>query len=288
MQAGPHYARPTTLDQALGLLAAGDRRILAGGTDVFPALGTRPLAEPVIDLSRLAAIRGIGVSDGIVRIGGATTWSDLIAADLPSGFAGLKAAAREVGSIQIQNRGTIAGNICNASPAADGVPPLLALDASVELRSARSLRVVPLGDFITGNRKTLRAADELVTAILVPYALAQSRSTFLKLGARRYLVISIAMIAVNLVTAADGSITQARVAVGSCSAVAKRLPALERVLIGRPASEGIGAVAEAAHLQPLAPIDDLRASADYRRDAALTLVRRALEACAARDAGGMA
>lgn len=288
MQAGPQFARPTTLDQALGLLAAGDRRILAGGTDVFPGLGARPLAEPVIDLSRLAAIRGIGVSDGIVRIGGATTWTDLIVADLPSGFDGLKAAAREVGSIQIQNRGTIAGNICNASPAADGVPPLLALDASVELRSAKGKRVVPLGDFITGNRRTLRGPDELVTAILVPYELAQSRSTFLKLGARRYLVISIAMIAVNLLTSADGSIAQARVAVGSCSAVAKRLPALEAALIGRRVSAGIGAVAEASHLEPLAPIDDLRASAGYRRDAALTLVRRALEACAAGDSGGMA
>lgn len=288
MQAGPQFARPTTLDQALGLLAAGDRRILAGGTDVFPALGTRPLNDPVIDLSRLSAIRGIGVSDGTVRIGGATTWSDLIAADLPSGFDGLKAAAREVGSIQIQNRGTVAGNICNASPAADGVPPLLALDASVELRSATGARAVPLGAFITGNRRTLRAPDELVTAVLVPYALAQSRSTFLKLGARRYLVISIAMIAVNLATGADGTIDQARVAVGSCSAVAKRLPALEAALIGRKASAGIGAVAAVSHLEPLAPIDDLRASADYRRDAALTLVRRALEACAAGDGGGMA
>jgi CO/xanthine dehydrogenase FAD-binding subunit len=288
MQAGPQFARPTTLDQALGLLAAGDRRILAGGTDVFPALGTRPLSEPVVDLSRLGAIRGIGVSDGIVRIGGATTWTDLILADLPSGFDGLKAAAREVGSIQIQNRGTIAGNICNASPAADGVPPLLALDASVELRSAKGLRVVPLAEFITGNRRTLRGADELVTAILVPYELAQSRSTFLKLGARRYLVISIAMIAVNLLTGADGAIATARVAVGSCSAVAKRLPSLEAALIGRKAAAGIGAVAEAGHLASLAPIDDLRASAAYRRDAALTLVRRALEACAAGDCGGMA
>lgn len=287
MQAEPQFARPTTLDQALGLLATGERRILAGGTDIYPALGTRPLAESVLDLSRLSSIRGIGVSDGIVRIGGATTWSDLIAADLPSGFDGLKAAAREVGSVQIQNRGTVAGNICNASPAADGVPPLLALDASVELRSAKGLRVVRLDDFITGNRLTLRASDELVTAILVPYGLAHSRSTFLKLGARRYLVISIAMVAINLMTDMEGEITQARVAVGACSAVARRLPALEARLIGRKAAAGIGAAAAAAHLEPLTPIDDLRASASYRLDAALTLLRRGLEKCAAGDAGGM-
>ena len=148
--------------------------------------------------------------------------------------------------------------------------------------------MLPLGDFITGNRRTLRGPDELVTAILVPYALAQSRSTFLKLGARRYLVISIAMISVNLLTQADGAIAAARIAVGSCSAVAKRLPALEAALIGRKAVVGIGAVAAASHLESLAPIDDLRASAGYRRDAALTLVRRALEACAAGDGGGMA
>lgn len=288
MQARPHYARPTTLDQALGLLAAGDSRILAGGTDVFPSLGSRPLAGPILDLSRLTAIRGIAQAGGQIRIGGATTWSDLIAADLPPGFAGLQAAAREVGSVQIQNRGTLAGNLCNASPAADGVPPLLALDAAVELQSAAGLRVLPLGAFITGNRQTLRRPDELVTAILVPEALARGRSSFLKLGARRYLVISIAMIAATLVAGESGAIATARVAVGSCSAVAQRLPALEAALIGRPLAPGLGDAAAAAHLAALAPIDDLRASADYRRDAALVLLRRTLEACAAGVAGGMA
>ncbi len=288
MQAGPHYARPTTLDQALGLLAAGESRILAGGTDVFPALGSRPLSGPILDLSRLTTIRGIAHADGLYRIGGATTWSDLIAADLPQGFAGLKAAAREVGSVQIQNRGTLAGNICNASPAADGVPPLLALDAAVELQSAAGLRVLPLGAFITGNRKTQRRPDELVTAILVPEALAEGRSSFLKLGARRYLVISIAMIAVTIVVGDGGTVAAARVAVGACSAVAQRLPALEAALTGRPFAAGLGDAVRAEHLAALTPIDDLRAGADYRRAAALVLVRRALEACVLGAAGGMA
>lgn len=215
-----------------------------------------------------------------MRIGGRTTWTQVAAADLPPCFDALKQAAREVGSIQIQNAGTVAGNICNASPAADGVPPLLALDAMVELMSGAGVRRLPLGDFITGYRRTARRPDELVTAILVPRTIERGRSVFLKLGARKYLVISIAMVAAIVETDA-GQVTQARIAVGACSAVAQRMPALEAALLGRPARAGLGDVAVADHVADLAPIDDVRATADYRRHAALALVRRALEAVVA-------
>ena len=126
--------------------------------------------------------------------------------------------------MQIQNTGTIAGNLCNASPAADGAPPLLILDAEVELRSVEIARHVPLGEFILGNRKTALRADELMTAIRVPISAVEGQSASLKLGARRYLVISIAMVAARVVTADDGTIRKAAIAVGSCSAVAQRLP----------------------------------------------------------------
>jgi CO/xanthine dehydrogenase FAD-binding subunit len=218
-----------------------------------------------------------------VRIGARTTWSDLARADLPPCFDALKAAAREVGSVQIQNTATIAGNLCNASPAADGVPPLLALDAEVELASTGGVRRLPLKDFLTGYRSTARRPDEIVTAVLVPRILEQGRSVFLKLGARRYLVISIAMVAVVLAGDGEGRVSEARVAVGACSAVAQRLPALEQALIGAKTEPGIGERAGHEHLEPLSPIDDVRATAAYRRDTALTLVRRALEACVAGD-----
>src|SRR5205814_5941824 len=128
--------------------------ILAGGTDFYPALGERLPQGDVIDITALREIRGISVEPTYFRIGGLTTWTEIVRTPLPRCFDALKAAAREIGSVQIQNRGTVAGNLCNASPAADGVPPLLALDAEVELASAAGKRRLALAEFITGNRKT--------------------------------------------------------------------------------------------------------------------------------------
>ena len=199
---------------------------------------------------------------------------------MPRCFDGLKSAAREIGGVQIQNRGTIAGNLCNASPAADSVPPLLALDAEVELVSQADRRRIPLVEFIIGNRKTARQRGEILSQIFVPRKLENAASTFLKLGARRYLVISIVMVAVIIDQDSSGRIREARVSVGSCSAVARRLPELERPLIGVPITPALGTLATAAHLHALSPIGDVRATAAYRRDAALLLVQRALTACA--------
>ena len=201
---------------------------------------------------------------------------------LPDCFDAVKAAAREIGSVQIQNRGTVAGNLCNASPAADSVPPLLVLDAEVELRSVAGYRRMPLAQFITGNRTTQKRADEVLTAVLIPRQFENAPSAFLKLGARKYLVISISMVAVVLETNDSGYVSQARVAVGSCSAVARRLPDLERDLVGQPADPQIGSTVGPQHLATLSPIDDVRATAEYRRDASVTLVRRALQACVGR------
>ena len=261
--------------------------MLAGGTDFYPAQGSKPLRDDVLDINGLDELRGIAEDERGWRIGARTTWTDLIRADLPAAFDGLKAAAREVGSVQIQNTGTVAGNLCNASPAADGVPPLLTLDVEVELGSAAGRRVLPLGEFILGNRRTALQPGELVTAILVPRAGAVGASSFLKLGARRYLVISIAMVAARVAVEGD-RIAQAAIAVGACSAVAQRLPDLERELVGRGVDDVARAV-EPRHLEMLSPIDDVRGDAGYRRAAALELVGRALSAaCVAQRAGRVA
>jgi CO/xanthine dehydrogenase FAD-binding subunit len=266
-------------------LAGGPIQILAGGTDFYPALGERIVRGTVMDVSRLRELRGVTVEEEYFRIGGLTTWTDILKAPLPSCFDGLKSAAREVGSVQIQNRGTVAGNLCNASPAADGVPPLLALDAEVELTSAVGVRRMLAADFIVGNRKTQRRSDELLTAVLIPRALGDSKSAFLKLGARRYLVISISMVAVVVrfadeVRREDRKVLAAQIAVGSCSAVARRLPELERHLIGVSVGDTLSEVVKPDHLASLSPIDDVRATGEYRMDAALHLVQRALNACA--------
>jgi CO/xanthine dehydrogenase FAD-binding subunit len=273
------YLRPTDLAEALAALAQSPLTVLAGGTDFYPARVSRPLDDDILDIGALATLRGVADAGDHVRIGAATTWSDIVAAELPAWFAGLKLAAREVGGVQIQNAGTIAGNLCNASPAADGVPPLLTLDAAVELASRRGKRVVPLGDFITGNRRTARRADELMTAVLVPRPHHAARAGFAKLGARKYLVISIVMAAAVLEVDAH-RVAAARVAVGACSAVARRLPALEAALFGRPCAAGLGALVSEAHLAPLSPIDDVRGTAAYRRDAARTVVARLLDGLA--------
>ncbi len=273
------YLRPTDLAEALAALAESPMTVLAGGTDFYPARVGKPLADDILDVTALAPLRGIADAGDHVRIGATARWSEIVAAPLPPWFDGLKLAAREIGGVQIQNAGTIAGNLCNASPAADGVPPLLALDAAVELVSRRGRRVLPLSSFITGNRRTARAGDELLTAVLVPKPRRAARAGFAKLGARRYLVISIVMAAAVL-EVEGGRVAAARIAIGACSPVARRLPDLEAALAGRPCAPGLGGVVEGPLLAPLAPIDDVRGTAAYRRDAARTLIARLLDGLA--------
>ena len=284
--APPRYLRPQRLADALAALAEHPLTVLAGGTDFYPARVGKPVDDDILDITRIADLRGIRDQGNVFRIGAAVTWSELIAAPLPPQFDALKAAAREVGGEQIQNAGTIAGNLCNASPAADGVPPLMALGAQVELVSASAKRRLALTDFVFGNRQTLRQPHELVTAIIVPTwrnggrnSGGTTRSVFLKLGQRKYLVISIVMVAVVMSVDDSGRISMCGVAVGACSAAAQRLTGLESKLTGKLARDAAGWVT-ADDLHNLSPIDDVRGSAAYRVDAALTLVKQAIAAAA--------
>ena len=271
------YFRPSDLPSVLRLLAEGPSTVLAGGTDVYPAHADRPLRGDVIDISRVGDLRGIASLPGFWRIGATTTWTDIIAADLPPCFAALQQAAREVGGQQIQNAGTIGGNLCNASPAADGVPPLLALDAAVELASTDGVRIVPMADFIAGPRRTVLCPGELLNAVRVPAAPgARTAARFLKLGSRRYLVISFAMVAAQLAADAAGRIVAAAIAVGACSPVARRLPSLEAALVGQRASANLTAVVSPDHFAALDPIDDIRADRAYRLESAWILASRAI------------
>jgi CO/xanthine dehydrogenase FAD-binding subunit len=270
------YLRPTDLNDALMALESRPLTILAGGTDFYPQRAGQPLKADVLDITALAGLRGIEAGGGGLSLGALTTWSDVLEAHLPPWLSGLKQAAREVGGVQIQNAGTVAGNICNASPAADGVPALLAVDAEVELACREGVRRMPLQEFIVGSRRTQRRAGELLTRIFIPDRSTQAHSVFLKLGARRYLVISIAMVAAMLDCDADGMITYAAVALGACSEVAQRLPRLEAALIGQRVTPALAQAVLPAHLAGLKPISDIRGTAQYRTDVALTLVRRAL------------
>jgi CO/xanthine dehydrogenase FAD-binding subunit len=275
------FERPQSIAEAARLLASGPWAVLAGGTDLYPAHVGRRVAAPLLDITAIVGLRGIRRDERGWTIGATTTWTDVVRADLPPLFDALKAAAREVGGVQIQNAGTVAGNLCNASPAADGTPVLLALGARVVLQSMRGERELALDEFVLGSRRTALAADELVVAVRIPSRSTRARSAFAKLGGRRYLTISISTVAVVVDFDANGAIVEAAVAVGSCSAVARRLPALEARLLGVPAGNDPADVLDLADLAPLTPIDDLRASAAYRRDATTTLLRRALRELAA-------
>jgi CO/xanthine dehydrogenase FAD-binding subunit len=269
------YFRPDSLAEALEINTRDGIRIAAGCTDLFSATLQQRLTGPILDITGVAALRGITHGADGFRIGAATTWTDIVQADLPPAFDALKQAALEVGAIQIQNSGTVAGNLCNASPAADGVPPLLALDASVELQTTTGVRCVPLPEFITGVRETCLRPSEIVTAVTVPKT-SLGRSKFLKLGARKHLVISIVMAAVRL-DIQDGVVKAAAISVGSCSPVAARLPAVEAKLTGAPADAALAScILDADIAAALSPIADIRADAGYRYEAAAELVRRAV------------
>jgi CO/xanthine dehydrogenase FAD-binding subunit len=267
------YHRATSVQHAAALLRTqGPLTILAGGTDIYPARASRLAwghadSWAVLDISGLSDLRGIVDRGTHWWIGALTTWTDIVRAPLPPVFDALKAAAREIGGVQIQNRGTIGGNCCTASPAGDCIPCLLALDATFEVTGDET-RVVAAGDFFTGYRKTALAPGEMLTGIRIPKQ--SGHSAFRKLGARRYLVISIAMVAAVVDADRDGCVRSAKIAVGACAATAQRLPALEAAMRGARLDV---VFVEASHIAHLKPIDDIRASAEYRLHAALELTR---------------
>lgn len=276
------YYAPSSVEQALQFLAqhGADARIIAGGTDLLVELrrGTRRLAA-LIDVSRIGELDRVRVDKGgTIWLGPAVTHNQVVASRLLRRHAfPLALACWQVGTPQLRNCGTVAGNLVTASPANDTIPALWALDASLELSSLRGRRVVPLADFYQGVRRTVLAADEMVTGIAFPKLGPQQRGTFAKLGLRR--THAIALVNVSAVLSLDGPVvSQARITLGSVAPTILRAAASEEALEGRPLDEAtIGEAAERA-ARTAVPIDDIRGSASYRREMARVLVRRALEA----------
>jgi CO/xanthine dehydrogenase FAD-binding subunit len=275
-QLNPEYLRAASVSEALEALSLGFR-ILAGGTDLYPSRAARSLEGAFVDISGVSDLRVIEpIADGW-RIGAAATFADVTRASLPLWCSGLQDAAREIGGVQIQNFATVGGNVCNASPAADGTVALLALDARVIVASRRGMREVALADFVTGPRRCDLASDEMVLAFDIPQRSQSARASFAKLGHRRYLVISVVMASLVLECDEDETITGAWIAVGAMSARALRLRSLERDLVGQKCNRSIADMVEARHLEALTPLDDIRGTRAYRLAAASTLLRRMLE-----------
>ena len=271
------YHRPDTLARAIKVLAATNARILAGGTDIFPAERRQTLTGEILDLTGIADLRGIRQTPDGWRIGATTTWSDIANASLPAGFAALQEAARVVGAQQVQNAGTIGGNLCNASPAADGIPPLLVLEGEVEIAASNGTRRMALAQFVQGVRKVDLRPGEILKAVHIAAANVHGASAFEKLGARTYLVISITMVAARVVVS-DGKISAAAISVGAASPVARRLSGLEEGLIGRDINDlsaWRGSIR--AHIATvLSPLKDIRGDEAYRLSAAEILISRAV------------
>ncbi len=277
------FVQALDIPQALKFLQQGDWRILAGGTDFYPSLQDRlPINSSqgkILDISAIPDLNKIHETPDYWRFGALTRWRDVQDASLPSRLRCLQQVAREVGSLQIQNRATMVGNLCTASPAGDGIPALLALRSEVEIVSFARKRQIKLADFITGYRSTALELGEMVSAILVPNLRQEGVSQFRKLGSRKYLVISIAMVVVHLVLDADNKIIDATIAVGACSAVAQQIPMLAQELIGKKRDKKLGDNVVSHQFEHLTPIDDVRATSDYRKQIVPELVRRTLLDC---------
>ena len=271
------YYRPDKINEALDSLSREKLTIAAGCTDLLPSTQQDNLGDNILDISGIKSLRNVDFENGFRRIGSGVTWTDIVENNnLPKCYDMLKECSLEIGSRQIQNLGTIGGNLCNAAPAADGVPCLLSLDASIELLSVNGKRVLKLEDFIKGSRKTELQNNEILTAILIPKEAEIGRSSFLKLGARKYLVISIAMIACKLDLEKD-IISDIAISVGSCSAVAKRIKSLEKMLIGKSIKDELHTIIlNFNYKEYLSPINDIRGTNSYRLKVSKVLVKNAI------------
>lgn len=269
------YLRPASLAEAVAARAAHpDWMVLAGGTDLMVDAPSKPVPAGIVDLWALPELRGITRAGGQVRVGAGSTWlevggSDVVAATAPI----LGTAAREIGALQIQARGTVAGNLVTSSPVGDSLPVWLALDATVELAGPRGTRAVPYREFCTGYRTTALAADELVVAVTYPVPDAATRLSWRKVGTRRAQSISKVM-AAAAIHVEGGRITWARFGLGAVADRPIRARAAEAAAAGRAPDEATAAAVVDALRAELHPISDVRSTADYRLEVACAIVRR--------------
>ncbi|RTL66798.1 MAG: xanthine dehydrogenase family protein subunit M [Pseudonocardiaceae bacterium] len=276
-----------SVDEALDELSRrGERcQVLAGGTDVMIQLARREIApEHLLHVERLGELRAVE-TDGSTRLGALVTHRDLAVGRLGPGYAAVAESAATVGGLQTQVVGTVGGNVCNASPAADTLPALLVHDAEVTLRSTRGSRTAPLAEFIVGRRATTRAPDELLTTITLGRPAPRTGDVYLKVGRRSAMEVAIVGLAARLTFDGTGVVTDARIAVASVGPRPLRSVGAETALVGSTGdAESVHAAAKAL-LQDVDPIDDVRGTADYRRRVIPGLLGRAVRVCAERAEG---
>lgn len=285
------YHRPTELEQALELLSEHkeDCKIIAGGTDLIPAARQGRMLLPrrihIIDISSIKELNYIIKDGALIRIGATARLSEIgMSAVVKEHLPILADAASQMGSLQVRNLGTIGGNLCNASPAADTASPLLVLDARVNVRGIDRQRLVPLKGFFTGPGKTTLAPGEILAEVQIPLTKPAGSSCFIKLGRRNAFTLSIVSVA-TLVKVKDGIFDDIRIALGSVAPTPFRASKAEEHLIGEKVNEQViddGANVVASEVKP---ISDVRAGAEYRRDMSFVLTKRAISLSVQRARG---
>ena len=275
------YIAPASLDEALSIKKdrGAEARVIAGGTDLILRMRDKILSPSVLIDLRLAALDGITIADNEIRLGAFVSFSQVLeSADINKFFPALPAACREFAGPPIRNRGTLGGNIVNSSPAADLVPPMIAYDAQIVLSSSGGERVLPLAEFFVAPGQNVLEPDEILTEIRLPMMPPRSAATFIKLGQRRSMAISQVNLTTRLSVDDSGSVSEARIVLGSVAPVPVRAAASEDTLLGRELSDEL--ISEAANKarEQVTPISDVRASESYRLQMTEVLVRRALTA----------
>jgi len=276
-----NYLAPTTLDEALSLLAEhkGKARVIAGGTDLVPKLKRREIGAPdyVIDLKGIADLDEIKQDDGGLSLGALVTIGAVeTSLQIQQKFAILAQAAQSMASPQVRNRGTIAGNICNAVPSADSAPALLTIGARLKLISQKGQRTVGIEDFFTGPGQTALTDEEILAEILLPDMPPNSKGVYLKLTPRRAMDLAIVGVAAVAVPE-DGVCKDIRIALGAVAPTPLRAKKAEEVLKGQKFDDNLIEKAAKTAAGQARPIDDHRASAEYRRDMVAVLVKRAIK-----------
>ena len=268
------YLRPRELEEAVVARAAyPDWMVLAGATDLMVNANHKPVPPGIIDLWRLPDLGFVRVADDMISIGAGTTWHEVERHPaIRDKLLPLALAAREIGALQIQARGTLGGNVGTSSPVGDSLPVLLALDASIEVASVRGRRTIPYASYCTGYRKTVLASDELIVAAHLPIPDAATRTMWRKVGTRRAQSISKVMGAAAITL--DGStVVSARVALGAVADRPLRILAVETAVRGLPLAQAAEAARQALR-GAITPIDDVRSTSVYRREVAENLVAR--------------
>jgi CO/xanthine dehydrogenase FAD-binding subunit len=275
------FSLPRTIDELITALNERDSCVIAGGTDVIPKMKRNGALLPAsvwIDISHIDCLRFIRQEANRIHIGALTTHSEIIESSVMKEVApSLVEAASTIGCIQTRNRGTLGGNLANASPAADSVPPLIAMGAQVHLLSGNGTRTLPVEEFFLSPGKTKLAAGEIIHSVSFDLLEEYWGTVFLKNGKRNGMAIAVASAAAAVILNSKGLISRARVAVGSVAPRPERSLAVEKAVVGQTGHSDLFRLAAREVVKDIAPIDDVRASAEYRERAVVVLVQRALE-----------